>query len=241
MQMLPSAVDPASSVHWACYLRAVYNETPNVVVNIRNFQLVYVPQMLRCGLDVTNYYLPARSVADSTTQEGVIRFNLQRTKHRAHANHSWVEITHCTRGLVEAGYWMYALKGSGVFVNIGRTAVFRTHGDALQRVVAPLGICRSSNCIDHHVGGIDEFWKTMHPLCNQLRLQGFDSVQFEYSEGKLRPMELFLTRLSGTHTCGPVKHKVDNHLALRTGYRATVPLTCDPMKYCVCPEFKTTV
>lgn len=53
------------------------------------------------------------------------------------ANHSWVEVTHCPQG--HAGHkgfawqfgpmWLYAAPGSGVSINVGRTAVM-SHSDA---------------------------------------------------------------------------------------------------------------
>jgi hypothetical protein len=40
-----------------------------------------------------------------------------------------VEITHCANGATTDGeaYWMYYAKGSGVWYNLGRTAVFQSH------------------------------------------------------------------------------------------------------------------
>ena len=47
------------------------------------------------------------------------------------ANHSWVEVMHAGHDVSASGYWMYLSTGSGIYYNIGRTAVFRDHREAL--------------------------------------------------------------------------------------------------------------
>ena len=51
---------------------------------------------------------------------------------RAMPNESWVEVTHCAGSVYERkGYWTYAARGSGLYVNIGRTIAFASHEDAV--------------------------------------------------------------------------------------------------------------
>lgn len=46
-------------------------------------------------------------------------------------NSSWVEITHCSGSRFERNaYWTYAARGSGLYVNVGRTIAFLKHEDA---------------------------------------------------------------------------------------------------------------
>jgi hypothetical protein len=250
MAALPRFTGEVTSAEWACYLRSVYGERvclgPSETIDLSRFQILYVPFMQQCGLNVSKFHLPgvARPYVPSKgdrccTPKGAIRLNVGHKplrRHAAHTNNTWVEVTHCARGLIEAGFWLYALRGSGVFVNIGRTTVFSQHREALRSVLAPLGVCKSSQCVDYHVGGRDDFWKTMHPLCATMRARGFDSVQFSFSETWLLPMELFLTGFSGTHTCGPNAGRSDNLLVLRSGYRATRPLACDTSARCLSPH-----
>ena len=165
MQPLPRLVNPATSVEWSCYLNAIYGEIPRQNVNIASFDLLYVPQLGQCGINISKYDLPTRLMPYITsnggrccTPKGTIRINIGITHYRVNANNTWIEITHCARGQTEAGFWMYAQKGSGVFVNLGQTAVFLSHRDALQRVLDPLGMCRSPKCNDYRVGGRDNFW-----------------------------------------------------------------------------------
>lgn len=245
---LPQFVGSVTLSEWACYLHAVYGErirlNANERLDIQQFQILYIKQLKLCGVNLSDYSLP-RAIhrrKGCCIPPGTIQLNGPRPGHvhKTYASRKWIEITHCTRGLTEAGYWMYALRGSGVFVNVGRTIVFDRHGDALRKVVAPRGICQSKGCADHRVGGKDSFWKTMHPLCATLRANGYNSVQFRRSEWSPLPMELFLTDLSGTHTCGPTLGLVHANLTLRSGYRATRPLTCNPHERCTHPFPKYT-
>ena len=51
------------------------------------------------------------------------------------ASHTWIEVTHAGMDADSpsstSGYWMYLAPGSGVFYNLGRTAVFADHLEAL--------------------------------------------------------------------------------------------------------------
>lgn len=52
-----------------------------------------------------------------------------RPKHRIIKNSSKVEVVHgqCQDGRLEPHYWMYALRGSGIFYDVGRTVAFPIH------------------------------------------------------------------------------------------------------------------
>ena len=51
-------------------------------------------------------------------------------------SHTWLEVSHCGGSAYEAqGAWLYATRGSALFVNVGRTRVFRTHADAARRLL----------------------------------------------------------------------------------------------------------
>lgn len=48
---------------------------------------------------------------------------------------SWLEVTHCGGAWNEqadSGSWHYAVRGSGLFVNVGRTRAFEHHADAVR-------------------------------------------------------------------------------------------------------------
>jgi len=47
------------------------------------------------------------------------------------ANGSWVEVTHCGGSkFEESSAWFYALRGSGISLNLGKTLAFENHQDA---------------------------------------------------------------------------------------------------------------
>ena len=252
---LPRFVGEVLQPSWACYLARVYGEPvrlrANEELDVSKFEILYLPALASCGIDVQRYLLPGLRWPYSTESSdkrcclprGAIRLNgaltlgPRRLFFAALPEQSWVEITHCSRGLVEAGYWAYAQRGSGVYMNTGRTIGFDQHRAALRGVLAPTGACHSTGCNDSRVGGRDDFWKTMHLLRTELEARGYDSVQFLRSEVYgLSPMELFLTGVSGTHVCGPSAGSVDSRLLLRSGFRASRVFRCDPQANCTVPQ-----
>lgn len=253
-QTLPRFIGKILDRKWACYLEHVYGESvllrAGEVLDVSKFEILYTHILSECDINVEVYKLPGRKPPYSPssgrkrccTPKGAIHFNSVLTLGYGQffaplPEHTWVEITHCTRGLVEAGYWVYALRGSGVYMNTGRTIGFDQHGAALRGVLAPKGLCRSVRCNDFHVGGRDDFWKTMHPLHTEMSRRGYNSVQFLRPEVyRKTPMELFFTGVSGTHVCGPNVWRVHSGLHLRTGYRASRPFSCDPHANCTTPR-----
>ena len=58
------------------------------------------------------------------------------TAHKPAPSHTWLEVSHCGGSAFEAhGAWMYATRGSALFINIGRTRVFQTHAEAVRRLL----------------------------------------------------------------------------------------------------------
>ena len=53
------------------------------------------------------------------------------------SSHAWLEVSHCGGSTFEAqGAWLYATRGSALFVNVGRTRVFRTHAEAVRQLLS---------------------------------------------------------------------------------------------------------
>jgi len=68
------------------------------------------------------------------------------------ADGSWVEITHCGGGWNEKhAHWMYVARGSGLYVNVGRTIAFGSHEESVRHFLGtacrdPLW-CHMGNCL----------------------------------------------------------------------------------------------
>jgi hypothetical protein len=57
-----------------------------------------------------------------------LRKKMSSSPYNAFGNNTWVEVTHCGGSAFETfGVWHYAFRGSGLYVNIGKTIAFETH------------------------------------------------------------------------------------------------------------------
>ena len=163
--------------------------------------------------------------------EAYTRFNVhapraavwyRRSSKLIHSNNTWVEVTHCGGSSFEQeGVWHYAMRGSGLFVNIGRTAVFRTHADAAQHFLGVSSCARSNR---------DE--NKRWPQCNQeipfftrnARLLGYNSLQFtRHCDDRCGTCatEILLTEGNGTSAC-------PRGVLYRGGFAASRPCSCVP-------------
>ena len=79
-----------------------------------------------------------------------------------------MEITHCAGSeFEEHASWYYVVRGSGVFVNTGRTISFGSHGDAVNHFLGH-GNCDDQQCNDAIQARLPE----------AARIAGIDSIQF---------------------------------------------------------------
>ena len=134
------------------------------------------------------------------------------------ASNSIVEVSHHKDpfGDEHHGMWFVYAKGSGVFLDLGKTKVFKEHQDAYAFF---------------KTGGSNE------QMCQAAAAQGYDSVQFiRHKDGTNYPcaakigadwmnMEIVAVRLAGTYPCG---QKSGTASALRAGWRGDKACKCDP-------------
>ena len=157
------------------------------------------------------------------------------TRHRDHsplANHTWVEISHCASTFgrraacgVLANWpcppWFYVTRGSGVYLNIGRTLVAWSHEDAAA-----------------HLTGKAEWCGTCTTLLNLLtfraRAMGYDTLQIvghsDQTCGNMA-IELVDVRAEGLAelaVCGGghAQGGTSGGVVLRSGWRASEPCIC---------------
>jgi hypothetical protein len=138
----------------------------------------------------------------------------QGARHTPLHNHSWAEVTHCGGSDFEANAaFYYAARGSGLWINMGRTAAFGTHDDAVRHFL-------KRNCTLRGVGAheCDSFLQRVMAVAAH---QGFDTVQFlGHCDAKCNTClhEVALLREHGRLACPPV--------AYRSGSRAQLQCTC---------------
>jgi len=138
------------------------------------------------------------------------------------ADGSWVEVTHCGGGWNEKhGHWMYVARGSGLYVNVGRTIAFGSHEESVRRFLGtacrgPLW-CHYGNCLQQCD---DELGR----MSLAAREAGFDSVQF-VSHCDMRcnlcGHELVFVGIEGTQVCS-------SSITYRQGLHAARSCQCKP-------------
>mmetsp|Transcript_24054 Transcript_24054/g.55905 ORF Transcript_24054/g.55905 Transcript_24054/m.55905 type:complete len:865 (-) Transcript_24054:23-2617(-) len=94
-------------------------------------------------------------------------------------NDTWVEVSHCsdvTKNGIWGGTWFYVTKGSGMWLNVGRSRVFGNHFDAVHGI---LNVSAKRHCRHMNSG---ERWRCEHALFRQMsaaaQQQGLETIQF---------------------------------------------------------------
>jgi hypothetical protein len=142
---------------------------------------------------------------------------------RAMPNESWVEVTHCAGSVYERkGYWTYAARGSGLYVNIGRTIAFASHEDA---VVFFWGRkCRGPRwCGGEPVNScLMQCGSELPLIMDEAKQRGFKSVQFiEHCDMRCGACghEIVLVAIDGRAACSAA-------IEYRQGANASLPCDC---------------
>jgi hypothetical protein len=139
----PTELMSPDNKRWRTYLEFVYGDAiydPSVhPIDVSNFQMLHKEYLRSAGLFNDNLQVkqcPQKEL-DLYSNWRWASANELRVWHsappKALPNDTWVEVTHCGAGEIEAhGTWMYHMKGSGVFYNIGKTLPFQTHLQAVK-------------------------------------------------------------------------------------------------------------
>ena len=148
-------------------------------------------------------------------------------------NHTWAEVTHCSEkkssaaALVELeadANWMFYAPGSGMFWNVGRTAVFVSHAHAA-RWALPNATCLDASCFEQ-----------LNRITRAARKRGFDSIQFLQTHDQRCgnvAIEIVDVKGRGDSVCGTPSGE-----GYRTGWRASLP--CG-VATTASPSFRSTV
>jgi hypothetical protein len=219
---------------WAAYLQLVYGDFSRLEYPFAPSSLsVLYPQLL----NLSGVRVPAARECRREMPEGFVyreRMYLESPSY-VHVSHkardalpsgTWVEVSHCTVGWHEGGYWTYHSPGSGMYINTGRTVAFAGHQEAAAffgSKTALLARANGGNAVRHGArGGAGEV--------NEMKFRraaaaaGYDTVQLlrwaDQACGNLA-VEILHTRAVGKNTCGP---------PMRTGWGATRPCNCSAIE-----------
>mmetsp|Transcript_13780 Transcript_13780/g.26279 ORF Transcript_13780/g.26279 Transcript_13780/m.26279 type:complete len:335 (-) Transcript_13780:38-1042(-) len=152
---LPRFESPANlhrSPKWLAYLSAVYGpmvqEDSVFPIDVSKFWVLDQKHLSSAGLDVQVKQCPDQELdvfsAWNFNPNGLIHIH-HRPPFDALPSDSWVEVTHCDAQDPPRGYWLYYLPGSGIFYNLGKTKVFKTHRDAAAEFL-PGRTCKDAAC-----------------------------------------------------------------------------------------------
>lgn len=149
---LPRFVTRVDDPRWKNYLQRVYGPDFGLhdgeALDLNEFDFLYVDWMVLSGLQPESFALGDKKCAtrsDIFQADLTLRRNLRTTCwNRFDSNgyphdpcggtvfspippHTWVEVTHCAVRSWERAYWTYKSRGSGIWLNTGRTIVYRDH------------------------------------------------------------------------------------------------------------------
>ena len=198
-----------STERWDQYVLALYGATPADLPRlprIDQVDLIYTRALplagvLRSSWDSCPSTATHRPISLPQPHVRLAAFFTAAERPAAYASHAWVEVTHCASHIEDQSLWFYIVRGSGIFVNVGRTIVFNDHPDAARF----FGV----------YGDI-----THVPAA--AAAAGYDSVQYlEHCEGCRCDNELMMTATTspGTSAC-------PRGIEFRTGVNASAPCAC---------------
>ena len=176
---------------WWRYIAAVYDigpdDDPSLLPTIGEVDVIY-DRMLRvdnvndeqwpgrCSKFITHPFRSGRAPHSPLVAwmyrlpDGGLHDEYRVKGYESLADHAWAEVSHCGgSGFEEHASWYYLARGSGVFVNVGRTRVFRGHQDAVRFFFG-------HDCA-HGEFSCTEVWQT---LPGAALAGGYDSLQFSH-------------------------------------------------------------
>lgn len=213
---------------WSQYFINVYGEIPidDYPLCIADFQLLYRTLLRKLGYQLPMKYhgcpesirYETRRYWEENTEPPWTDTLLIPLVHSLHVQKNsippfhWTEVRHRSKRSERVGMWFAVATGSGIWFNVGRTIVFRTHDEAFRYFNVNSG---NENAIAYAA-----------------KARGYDTIQFTECDGvatsccnKLRlparcfNLEFVATALSGLSACGGGM--------FRQGWNATRVCHCD--------------
>lgn len=135
---------------------------------------------------------------------------------------TWIEVTHCSSHVSildeQKGAWFYLAKGSNIFINIGRTIVFKDHPDAAEHFL-------NKQCRDFR----NQCFLLFSDLVDEASKQGYDSIQF-LGHDDMRcgnsSVEIVMVNSMGVGIIPP-------NIEYRTGYNASKNCIPEKLQNCL--------
>ena len=228
-----SSITELQASPWASYFNEAYGTLPTKYpVCTYDLHVLDKPAFDAAGLNASRPIVDSKAVKEGDLfMQGALGFSgygIYHAKWTAAANDTWIEVAHAVLPTEWIGAWQWRLRGTGMFVNVGKTKVFPTPADP-----AKVHLEAITWLMDGCSVKVEGYWpleeSEIFGLC--AREKGLDSIQFEPQDGQA-PIgtfgqtgltELVLTRLSGNKTCGVPDASAT---PLRTGWMASSECDC---------------
>ena len=218
--------DELSQSPWSKYLLSVYGSLPTAFpVDLSTFQVLFSDKLDAVGIEYKNFIVgkgcPTIHNQLYTNMSGYYDpstslFLWKEPPFSAFASFENVEVSHCGNDDGNVGAWYYAVKGSGVFLNLGKTIAFGRHADGVKFFL-------NQNCTDEDycLSYFDSMFTTAYNA-------GYNTVQFlEHGDQRcgLSAVEIVRTNGLGKYGCGVLPGN-DDKITYTRGWDASLPCTC---------------
>jgi len=228
-----NSLDELKRSAWSAYLNSVYGSLPNsdaFPLDLSTFQVLFSDKLDAAGITYKQYVDGGSSCPTTHNQlytdmsgsfdPSTSLFLWKAPPFAAFPSSSRVEVSHCGDDYGNVGAWYYAVKGSGVFLNLGTTIAFRKHADAVRYFL-------NADCGDMN----DECVPKFDAMFQAAAKKGYDTVQFlEHGDQRcgLSAVEIVRTRANGggKYGCGVLPTTSEPQTTYTRGWDATLPCDC---------------
>lgn len=198
-----------SRAEWDAYVASLYGADQSqlsLLPRIHEVDMIYMDMLVIRGVQSYEYEECPSNAWHAPRlfgQPHLTRAAYYRLAPPLASNNSWLEVSHCASRIEAESSWFYVLRGSGIFVNVGTTIVFRDHPEAAE-----------------HFG----IYGDVTNVPAAAAAAGYNSIQYwEHCEGCTCNAELMLTSSFGSTACSSAPE-------FRTGLHGSQPCTCQEMK-----------
>ena len=229
-----SRVELEADAKWTKYFLALYGELPSAYpVCVFDFWNLNAEAYAAAGLLGSRPIIPypAKPTNDGDLYEAETAppsLGIYHSKWAPVPNNTWVEVAHEVLPTEQNGSWVWVTRGSGLWVNVGRTILFPTPADPSQTHAEAIAWARKGCSVK-----ISSDWPLLESqifgLC--VREKGYGSVQFAPQQGQ-EPLgtfnltgltEMVLAGMDGDKGCGVADPELT---PLRSGFNASHKCEC---------------
>lgn len=199
------SLDELKGSKWGKYIELVYGDYPDerdFPLNVSDFYVLDPAKLRRAGVAIYPSFLLPLYFFTSPMYEGELykymayldkggKIWINHSTHPVLSDNELIEVQHCSGDTDEFGVWYYYAKGSGVYIDIGKTIAFPNH-KAGSKFFLQKRTWEFQNFSD---------------MFNEARRQGYDTIQFTNEKNmrwlQANTIEIVLLREGSVSVCIP--------------------------------------